>query len=264
MVLVEYAEGLANVLRDNLREELRFDPEAALMFSGGVDSAALAVLARKTCDLQLYISGLEGSHDLKWGCQCADLLDLPYTCLKYKRKDVLKSLENVVTIHGMDNPRWMSTFVAFDLVLQHVEQKLVLCGQGADELFGGYKKYRSLEHEESKPMMEQDLIELRDLELPAYQCMASHYGRTLVAPYLEESVISYSAKIPMRYKVGKENKQVLRMAARYLGVPETMAGKPKKAMQYGSGVSKIIKGHIKSSGKTLDEIINDLKQTKGL
>ena len=88
MGLQENAEELASLLMKNVKEELRFDEEAALMFSGGLDSATLAVLARKYCNLKLYISGIENSHDLIWGCQSAELLDIPYSCIVYKKNDL--------------------------------------------------------------------------------------------------------------------------------------------------------------------------------
>ena len=259
MGIHENAEELSIILRDCIKEELKFDKEVALMFSGGIDSATLAVLARKYCDLKLYISGLEGSHDLNWGCQSAELLDIPYSCIVYKKTDIIKSLENVVLIHEMDNPRWVSTFVAFDLVLQKIPESLVLCGQGADELFAGYRKYRDMTPDEATTRMSHDYKELANEELPIYQKMAEHYGKTLIAPFLEKEVVKFSQRIPFEHKLDGENKRVLRMAAGVLGVPASMTEKPKKAMQYGSGVSKILKQHIKNSGNDLSGIIDSIK-----
>ncbi len=259
MGLQENAEELASLLMKNVKEELRFDEEAALMFSGGLDSATLAVLARKYCNLKLYISGIENSHDLIWGCQSAELLDIPYSCIVYKKNDIIKSLENVVLIHEMHNPRWISTFVAFDLVLQKIPEKLVLCGQGADELFAGYKKYREMTPQDAEARMQVDYLELANEELPLYQKMARHYGKNLIAPFLEDEIVKFSEKIPFEHKLDGENKRVLRTGAGFLGVPASMTEKPKKAMQYGSGVSKVLKQYIKSSGNDLPGIIESIK-----
>ena len=159
----------------------------------------------------------------------------------------------------MDNPRWASTFVAFDLVLQRIDEKLVLCGQGADELFAGYKKYREMTQEEAEARMRRDLEELVNEEFPLYRKMAQNYGKILIAPFLHPEVIEFSRAIPFKYKLGDENKMVLRLAASFLGVPGSMAEKPKKAMQYGSGVSKVLKFKVKSSGMDLGDIIKSIK-----
>ena len=259
MGIQAHAEELAVLLREDIKEELKFDKNVALMFSGGIDSATLAVLARKYCDLKLYTSGMEDSHDLKWGCQSAEILDIPYKCIIYKKSDIIKSLENVVLIHEMDNPRWISTFVAFDLVLQKIPEDLVLCGQGADELFAGYKKYRDMTPHEAEARMIVDYQELLNEEFPIYQKMARHYGKNLVAPLLEPDIAKFAGRIPFKHKLDGENKRVLRAAASFLGVPASMTEKPKKAMQYGSGVSKVLKQHIKKSGKDLSGIIDSIK-----
>ena len=126
-------EELADILRKSVENSLVNKNSIGLMFSGGVDSAILAVVARKFCDVNLYVAGMEGTHDIEWGSETGELLDLPVTKIIFTKEDVLQSIKNVVNIHKMENPRWMSTFTAFDLTLSKINEYLVLCGQGADE-----------------------------------------------------------------------------------------------------------------------------------
>ncbi|MFO7618455.1 MAG: asparagine synthase-related protein [Thermoplasmata archaeon] len=235
---------LACLMRSVVGELAEERRKIALMFSGGLDSTILAVIARKHCDLVLYTLGLEDSHDLRWGRECASIMDLDLVSIVPEKDDVIRSIGNVTKVHGMDNPQWLSTFVAFDIVLENVPDKAIMCGQGADELFGGYRKYAA--SGDPVPMMVNDTSELLELELPAYRRMANNHGKELLAPYLDTRVVSFAQSIPIGLKISaSENKIVLRDAAGLLGVPLMMARKQKKAMQYGSGISKLIRQHLK-------------------
>ena len=261
------AEKLANILRDSVKNSLADKDEIAIMFSGGVDSAILAVVARKFCDVKLFVAGMEGSNDLQWGTEAGELLDLPVQQIIFTREDVLQAMKNVVLIHKMENPRWMSTFTAFDIVLSRIDEPVAFCGQGADELFGGYKKYREMPPKDAETRMFADYEELAFQEMPIYSAMASYYDMKLIAPFLNQDIVNFAGQVPIEQKLGNEtlgqgqnNKEILRQAAEVLGVPGSMARRPKKAMQYGSGVSKVIKSYIKNSETDLSGIINNIKK----
>lgn len=252
-------EQLAEILRTSVKNSLADKNEIAIMFSGGVDSAILAVIARKFCNVKLFVAGMEGSNDLQWGTEAGELLDLPVVQIIFTKDDVLQAMKNVIIIHKMDNPRWMSTFTAFDIVLSRLREPAVFCGQGADELFGGYKKYLEMFPKDAEARMMADYEELAFQEMPIYSAMARHYDVELIAPYLNQDIVDFAGQVSIEYKLGNDNKEILRQAAEVLGVPGSMARRPKKAMQYGSGVSKVIKSHIKKSEKDLSGIIDSIK-----
>jgi asparagine synthase (glutamine-hydrolysing) len=167
-------------------------------------------------------------------------------------------MENVVVRDGMAKARWMSTFVSFDLVLCRVNEKFAMCGQGADEVFGGYRKY--LTAQDLSAAMQRDLSNLAEDEMPAYRAMAKRHGKSLLAPYLDRKIMAYASKMAGAdlFRDG-DSKPALRDAAMALGVPKMMALRPKKAMQYGSGVSKAIRHVLKSEGKDLESFISSVR-----
>jgi asparagine synthase (glutamine-hydrolysing) len=254
--MISLAEELAYLLRSVVKETLRGVDSAGLLFSGGLDSSILAILSRKECDITLYVLGAPDSHDAAWAAECASMIDMPMRTIPFDETDALESMKTVVLRHGMTNPKWMSTFTAFDLLLRKVEETNVLCGQGADEVFGGYRKYsRSAD---IRSAMNDDIGNLLEKEYPAYEVMAANYNKWLIAPYLDRRLVELGSRIPADANIDSTgNKLVLRKAAEILGVPGMMAQRPKKAMQYGSGVSKTIRKCLKNMGADLDSFIED-------
>jgi asparagine synthase (glutamine-hydrolysing) len=205
-------------------------------------------------DLRAYVVGLEGCHDMTWARACAALLDLELVELTLDEKDVPGLVGEVVSRHGVREPRWMSTFIAHDLAFHGIREEALLTGAGADELFGGYAKYSR--DPDPAGRMSEDLANLVGLEMPAYRAMAESHGKVLLAPFLESDVARFASGLPIGRKLCRgANKVALREASVHLGVPEMMALRPKKAMQYGSGISRALKAHLRAEGKSLEELM---------
>ena len=122
--------------------------------------------------------------------------------------------------------------------------KVLLLGQLADELFGGYAKYGEALREQgeaaARSMMDEDLLaypsrgRVRDM---------AACGGTIEArlPFEDEALMRFASEIPVAYKIrGDERKVILRRAALLLGVPHEIAIVPKKAAQYSSGIQKLV------------------------
>ena len=117
-----------------------------------------------------------------------------------------------------------------------------MCGQGADELFGGYARFRAEDAEYDLEKEVSDLVKrLPDRE----NKIAKKFGLELACPYLAESVIKAAEKYSPQERVGKVGKEPLRKAALKMGLPNEIAQRKKKAAQYGSGSQRAIKSLMK-------------------
>jgi asparagine synthase (glutamine-hydrolysing) len=121
---------------------------------------------------------------------------------------------------------------------------MILLGQLADELFGGYRKYALKAQEEgpeaAERMMREDARGCADRGFLRDEAACSSSCEVRF-PYADAEVVSFADRLPLDYKIrGGERKAVLRAAAVELGLPEELAEAPKKAAQFSSGAAKLL------------------------
>jgi asparagine synthase (glutamine-hydrolysing) len=234
---MELGEAIAESVR------LRSDTGITAL-SGGVDSCLVAFLAGLPC----MTAGTEDSHDIDQGRRAADLLGLSCESVIITRRDVEEGLSAVIPIIPKVNPVEVSIAVTQYCITKwagaHGYER-ILTGQGADELFGGYARY--LESENLENELKKDFEGLK-LQAQRDQSVASLHGTYLSMPYLDARVVRAARSIPASEKVaGGVRKLPLReVAARH--IPPELAWHDKKAMQYGSGVWKIIRELARHNG----------------
>ena len=110
--------------------------------------------------------------------------------------------------------------------------------------------------------MASDLDELINDEIPYYRKMADNLDKHLEFPFLEPELLDFGRNTPIEMKLGDgETKIILRRAASCLGLPDSISRRKKKAIQYGTRVSREMRKMLKKRGKSLDEYIDDIVYT---
>lgn len=222
----------------------------AVLFSGGLDSSLLTALAQPFSELRLYTVGYPGSHDLEAGRIGAQELGLPWEPIILNDDMLRKAIAYLRDQVGVTDPVTTSFEVPLYIVCTKVRERVLLSGQGADELFGGYARYSSMSPAE---LDEARIADLKGLLFGGYLRevrMAQGFGKMLVCPYLDPKVIEAGLSVPSEELFGEMgNKQPLRRIA--LGMGLSAAKAPKKAAQYGSGVMKAMKRLASAEGSEL-------------
>ena len=233
--------GLEEAIRTAVR--LRAD-EGVVALSGGIDSALIASLAGLPC----VTVGLAGSRDLKKGSAAARALGLPWEGVTISPGDVEAALPRVISAIPRATALDAAIATGLFFVARWAGEKghrRILVGQGADELFAGYARYRTTT--DLTQMLARDFASLRDQALRD-QAVARIHGTCFSLPYLDLRVVRAARSMPTDSLVsaGTGKVPLREVAARIL--PPDIASAPKKAMQYGSGIAGAIRGLARKNG----------------
>ncbi|WP_158082582.1 asparagine synthase family protein [Methanobrevibacter arboriphilus] len=269
----EIKYSLINLLTDSTYKRILNTDKVGLIFSGGVDSTILATLLKNISDdisVNLYTVGVESSEDLKYAKKVAKSLDFPIKTTIIDETLVRESLNPV--LDAIEEPNLMKIGVGMTLYLatkmaSNDGISVTLAGQGADELFGGYYKYLTTFKEKGPEFAQESMIHDieygYDVNFERDDKIATFNGVDLRVPYLDEKLVNFALKIPIKYKINSDEdllrKRILRDIAIDIGIDKEIAERPKKAAQYGSGIHKIlIKKVLKDIdlNKKIDEIRN--------
>lgn len=233
--------ALDEALQVTLRA-LPSEPGPAVLFSGGVDSGLLAWELRSRPGLVLSTFGLPGAPDPMAARRAASLLGLPWMGSVVTPEQVLNMRDRVRGWAGPLSPQGESIETGFALAMETAPSKTVICGQGADELFFGYAHYQRLELGAAASRSEGDLAQLREIAWPRAQRIAERIDRKVYAPFLDPKFVAAVTAMPasVRFRAGAP-KWLLRAWAVHRGLSPEIAHRPKKALQYGSGVDRLLK-----------------------
>ncbi len=142
----EYADELQQLLREAVGLHLRSDVPFGAFLSGGLDSSTLVGLMSEqlAAPVKTFSVGFDGvglQDELPYANQVADLFGCEHHVLKIGVRDFLDLADKV--LWHLDQPladqATIATHMVAKLARQHV--KMVLTGEGGDELFAGYARY---------------------------------------------------------------------------------------------------------------------------
>ncbi len=243
----EAARTLASLIEESVRRRVQGQGRVAVSFSGGLDSSLLALVASRHAEVVLCSAYAKGSRDENQTSKAASLLGLRLESVVLKEKVLLEMTRKAALPPGdatqMDMALW-SIFSTTSALAKKNRARMILLGQLADELFGGYRKYALKAAEDgavaAEEMMRDDVRACADRGFLRDEaaCSASCEVRF---PYADSRIASLAARLPLDYKIREgERKAVLRAAATELGLPEELAAAPKKAAQFSSGAAKLL------------------------
>jgi len=247
LLLVDLKNALVEALTETVKEE----SSLAVAFSGGIDSRLLAQLCNILgFSVKLLTVGFPGSPDIEFSKVIAPKLGLPHKILELNREDFYKKQEYIGKKIGCGNVSHIENCLAFyylGLLAQQNALRLILTGNGCDELFCGYDRFRSIYEFGDARIFEfiHEKIENEIILMKEVKSVTSELGVTTMHPFLSEKFSSVAMKISIDDKIkGCDDflrKHILREVALMIGVPREAANKPKKALQYGSLIHKNFK-----------------------
>jgi asparagine synthase (glutamine-hydrolysing) len=266
----EAAEKLQMLLEESIRRRVHGLKEIVIAFSGGLDSSVVAYLASKLgVKVNLLLVSMENEEETEFAIEAAEALGLPLQVDLFKDSDIEKTLPKVVTLIEEPDPVKAAIAIPFYWTAEkaaEVGYKVMLAGQGADELFGGYQRYVNEYCAEGTDKVRQtmfnDVVRIHETNLERDLKITGFHDVELRLPFGSYDVAEFALSLPIECKIEPKadtlRKLVLRKVAKNIGLPASIADKPKKAVQYSSGVNNAMKRVAKAQGKTAAEYVDML------
>jgi len=142
----EYAERILALVDDSVQRRMIADVPVGAFLSGGVDSSAVVALIKrhatgpvKTFSLGFNVGG--AYNELADARMVAEYLGTEHHELQVEHMDLVQTLRTLVYHYDepFGDPAGFPLYLLSRFAREHV--KVVLCGDGGDELFGGYRRY---------------------------------------------------------------------------------------------------------------------------
>ncbi|NLE05590.1 MAG: hypothetical protein GX638_12425 [Crenarchaeota archaeon] len=265
----EAARILQRLLEQSVKIRVVGLDNVAVAFSGGLDSSLVAFLAKKYCpNVQLIHVSLENQKETEDALKAAQALNLPLQVHLFKKKDVEATIPQVLRIIEEHTPLKVNVGIPLYWVAEktmEAKYSVLLAGQGADELFGGYQRYVR-EYikdgsEKVKLTMFNDLINICESNLERDKKICNYHDVQLRLPFASYEIVNFALSLPtdlmFENKMDSLRKLVLRKAAANLGIPKDVTLKPKKAIQYSTGISNVLQEIAKKQKTTQDSYLKE-------
>lgn len=258
---------LGGLLLQSITERTAGLDRVAVAFSGGLDSSLIAFLAKKAdIEVQLIHVSLENQRETLQAEEAASLLDLPLHKFLYRAEDAEHVLPKVLWC--IEDPEPLKTSIAIPVfwVAERAAElgfRILLTGQGADELFGGYRRYLNLYmrfgESAAEKAMTSDIAKMHETNFERDFKACSFHNIEFRLPFASRLLVEFALSLPLNLKINPKDevlrKLVLRKTAEKLGLPKQIVYKPKKAVQYATGVYKAIKKLAKRQNLPLKQYL---------
>ena len=249
-------EELTEALEAAVKRQLMTDVPYGVLLSGGLDSSITSAVAKRFAAMRIedneeskawwpqlhsFAIGLEGAPDLKAAREVADKLGTVHHEMTYTVQEGLDAIRDVIyhiETYDVTTIRASTPMFLLGRKIKAMGIKMVLSGEGADEIFGGYLYFHKAPN--TKEMHEELVRKL--LALNMFDCARANkslaaWGVEGRVPFLDKEFIDVAMRINPQAKMcgnGKMEKHILRECFEdYL--PDSIAWRQKEQFSDGVG-----------------------------
>lgn len=273
-------EELRNALEASVHRQLMSDVPYGVLLSGGLDSSIISAIAKKFAprriesgdkleawwpQLHSFAIGLAGSPDLAASKKVADHIGTVHHEIIFTMEEGLDAVRDVIyhiETYDVTTVRASTPMYLLARVIKSMGVKMVLTGEGADEIFGGYLYFHKAP--DARAFHEETVRKLSKLHL--YDCLRANkslaaWGVEGRVPFLDKEFLDVAMRINPADKMasnGRIEKWVLRKAfEQYL--PQSVAWRQKEQFSDGVGYSWIDTLKSLASARVTDDQMANAK-----
>ena len=247
-------------LEDAVHRQLMSDVPYGVLLSGGLDSSVTSAIAKKYSErrieaddkekawypqLHSFSVGLDGSPDLAAAKVVADHIGTVHHEIKFTIQEGLDAIKDVIyniETYDITTIRSSTPMYLMARVIKSMGIKMVLSGEGADELFGGYLYFHKAPN--AREFHEETVRKLDKLHM--YDCLRANkslaaWGIEGRVPFLDKEFMDVAMRINPQDKMingERMEKWVVRKAFEDM-IPESVAWRQKEQFSDGVGYSWI-------------------------
>lgn len=255
----------SKALFESVKKRVSGFNKIGIIFSGGIDSVVVAYLAKQMVpEVVCYTSGIKDSNDIVNSIEIAEKLGLKLEVKEWTETDVENIIPQIINVIEDDNMGQVEVAIPIygAVKLAHEQGiRVMLTGQGADELFGGYSWYSKIVqkygYDKIREYMIQDLKLLYKETLEREDKITMSESIELREPFLDTDLIDTVLRIDPRLNIHNNGnkydnlgKRVHRKLAEKIGIPKEIAYRIKEAAQHGSGLHSTLDALAKKNGFT--------------
>jgi asparagine synthase (glutamine-hydrolysing) len=271
---------LRKALEDSVHRQLMSDVPYGVLLSGGLDSSIISAIARKFSAMRIesqdlkeawwprlhsFAVGLKGSPDLAAAQKVADHIGTVHHEVVFSIQEGLDALSDVIyhiETYDVTTVRASTPMYLLARVIKSMGVKMVLSGEGADEIFGGYLYFHKAPDAQS--FHEETVRKLNKLHL--YDCLRANkslaaWGIEGRVPFLDKEFLEVAMQLNPLDKMAKNGrieKWILRKAFEDI-LPESVAWRQKEQFSDGVGYNWIDSLKKVVSEKVTDSQMNTAK-----
>lgn len=253
------------ILFDNaVKIRVETDLPVAVYLSGGIDSTAVLATARKYHpDVTAIIIGNLESSDRKVAVKYCEENNIKYIVRNPPTEEELfENIKEIVRITESFEPNMIRQSALSYHIAETAKDagfKVILCGEGADEIFAGYPEFTNLKsNKEIENKINKFVSDLHRTQLQRVDRTSMHFTTEVREPFLDKNFLKYILEIPASLKIKKTGdklvtKYIFREAMKDR-LPEYIYNRDKVVLSEGAGY----KGNQKVGGLFYDLIKNKI------
>ncbi|WP_459189494.1 asparagine synthase B [Parabacteroides sp. APC149_11_2_Y6] len=253
-------QELRDALEAAVKRQLMSDVPYGVLLSGGLDSSITSAIAKKYAakrietegkadawwpQLHSFAVGLKGAPDLVAARKVADYIGTVHHEINYTIEEGLDAIRDVIyyiETYDVTTVRASTPMYLLARVIKSMGIKMVLSGEGADEVFGGYLYFHKAP--DSQAFHEETVRKLSKLYM--YDCLRANkslcaWGVEGRVPFLDKEFLDVAMRLNPQAKMcpgGTIEKKILREAFADM-LPEEIAWRQKEQFSDGVGYSWI-------------------------